>query len=534
MTERALSSDRRVLLGIFLSAFFFYMLTGSRERPWADATPVWEVAQSIVSHAGVDIETRWPYNAPPGRNGKYYATNPLLNSLVHVPGAALRHVIMKKWPTAADDAWPFAAHLAPSALGALACLLFFTLCREHGASRRIASLATVALGVATVVWVYARYPYSEILQTAFFTGLFLQLVRVCRSPTARDARWLGLWAALLISTKTVYAVVFPGAGLVVLWQLRRDRAAMLRVAGWAALMMVPAVALYLFYNWLRSGAPLNDRYGPTGPIFQRGDIWNGLWGLFLSPGKSVFLYSLPILLGLLGLPALARRHRLTVVLMVVTILPVLAVCARLPFWHGDYAWGPRYAVFATPVLLLPLCFALERLAAATVPAQRWLARGLWVATMAGGVFVAVLGSAFHWDHWIRITRDAATAWLGNPNRAGAATPDRGGICDSCFEDLYQLHWIPHFQPIRGHLWLMRHVPFGHDWIAAEKDAPWHPETTLRLNIAASYPRARLDWWVLNYRHHELAAAGLFMLFGVGLAAGIQRWAGTASGRAGAG
>jgi hypothetical protein len=78
---------------------------------------------------------------------------------------------------------------------------------------------------------------------------------------------------------------------------------------------------------------------------------------------------------------------------------------------------------------------------------------------------------------------------------------------------------------------MTHVPFGHDWVTAEKDAPWHPETTLRLAIGASYPRARIDWWPLDYQHHKLAAFGLFLLFGTGLAAGIQLWAGAASGSA---
>lgn len=517
-------SERRIRWGIFLAAFCFYMLTNSRDRPWADATPVWEVAENIVASGSVAVTTRWPFNAPPGRLGKYYAANPLLNSLVHVPAAAVRHLITKKWPLSANDTWPWAAHVAPAVFGALACALFFALCREHGATLPIASLATVALGASSILWIYARYPYSEILQAAFFTGAFLQLVRVLRDPSARQARWLGLWTALLLSTKTVYAAALPGAVLVLVWQLRRDRAALLRVLAWTAVMMLPAVALYLFYNWLRYGDPLNDGYGGAGPAMQRGNLLNGMWGFFLSPGKSIFVYTLPLLAALAGYGALVRRHRSTALLMLATVLPVLLVCARLPSWHGDYAWGPRYAVFATPVLLLPLCFALEKVGE-LAPLRRRLAAGTIAATMVLGFVVGVLGNSFHWDNWIRVTREARTNWLGAPNRGGAVTIDRGGICDSCFEDLHQLHWIPHFHPIRGHLWLLRHISAGDTWVEAEKDAPWHPETSLRIGISDSYGRARLDWWFLNYQQHKLAAAGIALAFLLGLGAGVRLWTG---------
>jgi len=138
-----------------------------------------------------------------------------------------------------------------------------------------------------------------------------------------------------------------------------------------------------------------------------------------------------------------------------------------------------------------------------------------------------VGNAFFWDHWIRISAEARSRWLGLPNRAGAIIPDHGGMCDACFEDTHQLHWLPQFQPIRGHFWMLRHVTAGHDWVRAEKDAPWHPETSLRLDIRSTYERVRvgprIDWWVMEYsRHHRQAVIIGLVLIG-GLLGGVLLW-----------
>jgi hypothetical protein len=518
------SAVRHLRWGIFLTAFFFYMLTGSRERPWSDATPMWEVAENLVTHGRVDVGTRWPLTQTPGRAGKIYCVNPFFDSLVHVPAAAVRSAIGKRWPGTLGQSWPLAAHVAPSAFGALTCVLFFMLCLEHGASLAIAALATLAVGVASIVWVYARYPYSEILQIGCFTGAFLQLVRVAREPTPRWARWLGLWTGLLISSKTVYLLAVPGAALYLAWTLRRDPRTLGRVLLWTVVTMLPALVVYLAYNWVRWGSPLNDGYTVGMSTFQ-GSLAVGLWGLLLSPGKSLFLYSPPLMVALLGWRELAREHRSTLVLIACTVGPMLLANAALPFWHGDYAWGPRYLVFATPVLALPLCFVLRRVAALGA-ARRALAACAVAVVLALGVVVQVAGNAFHWDHWIRITIEARARWLGPPNRAGASPPDRGGICDACFEDLHQLHWLPPFNPIEGHLWLLRHVAAHDSWVTAEKDAPWHRYTRLQLPIAGTYARARLDWWPLAYTEEAWAAAILFALMLGGLAAGgVLCWRG---------
>jgi hypothetical protein len=510
------SRQTAIALALFFSVFWMTMIGTSRERPWGDAHPIYDVAEALVERHEVSIDTRWPPSIPVGRNKKIYAVSALLPSLVHIPGAVVRHYVLKVAATRpppqraaiAELSLPMCAHLGPAALGALTCLLFFSLCGRLGVSRRMALWATAAVGFGTLVAVYARCPYSEIAQVACFTGFFSRLLRVRKSADLWGAIALGSWAGMLVNSKLVYAGSIAGAFLLVVWAWRREPRTLLRLLGGATLGFVPWIALMLLYNWARYGSPTS--IGPAGPSFMA-KTWIGLFGLFFSPGKSLFLYAPPLLLTVFALPAAWRRCRDLLLVIALTVGPIVYVSASVLFWSGDYAWGPRYLVFAVPVLLLPGVIVFDEKLQAARGWSRQALRGLLGTLLALGIFVQVLGSAFYWDLWIRVGYTASEKWLGKPNLVGSPLMALGVGCGSCFEQMHALNWLPPFQPIVGHWWLLKHVPFGHDWITAEKDAPWHTYTTLRLDIRDVYPAGRTDWWMIDYAHGHLAAGVTLLL-----------------------
>jgi hypothetical protein len=546
--QRVWSPGRRAKLALFLAGFSFFLLTGSRERPFSDATPIWEVAESIVRRASLSIRTVWPPELPRGQGGRVYAVAPLLQSLVHVPGAWGRWALGKVAPASAPHSMPFFSHLAPAALGGLLCLTFWLLVgRLVGPLAAALSTGTLALG--TYVWVYARSPYSEILQAACFLLFFLALLRARSEPTRRSALLLGAAAGALLASKLVYAVAIAG-GMSWLAYLSIRRGPLVvrdlaRFFGWVALAAAPFVLLVLVYNYVRWGSWLEAGYGlaagagGTRPAMFGEQPVIGLWGMFLSPGKSLFLYCPPLLVGALALPRLYRRAPELVAAMALTALPVVLVYSRFLFWAGDYAWGPRYLVFLAPLLMVPAAVLLGDLlgpshahAQASQPpsgpgsvARGWSRRlqlGLLAVVAALGIGVQVLGISFIWDHHIRLTRDAADAWLGKPNKTGASAPEREGLCGACFEDMHRQQWLPAFHPIHGHLWLLRHVSRGHDWPTAVKDAPWSRYTTLTFDLSAAYQRIRLDWWFLELRLVSLPVAiGLLLLLLAGTALSLR-------------
>jgi len=68
---------------------------------------------------------------------------------------------------------------------------------------------------------------------------------------------------------------------------------------------------------------------------------------------------------------------------------------------------------------------------------------------------------------------------------------------------------------------------GDDAKSAQADAPWRTYTSLQVNLDASYPRARIDWWGLlwlrDFPDTRVLGAILLLIFAAGAAVGIARW-----------
>ncbi len=510
----------RPSIAIFVAVFSLYLLSSSREPAWGDAHPMWDVANRILS-GRIDIGTRWPEDLPAGRDGKYYGITPLGPALVHVPGAAIAQLTHGAAPRYEVLVRPLATHLAPAALGALACVLLFLLLGDLGVSVATASLCTAILACSTTLWVYARMPYSEIVQLTCFLGLFRSVLRVCDEPTRREALWFGVWAGCLLNAKYVFAVAILGGAAVIVWTLRRRRAELVTVVKWAAVTGVPLVVVALAYNWARWGSITRTGYEPYLEAYFGGSVFDGVWGMLLSPNKSALLYSPPLLLALLALPAAVRARPRLGLAMLAMVVPVFLIYASYRSWSGDYAWGPRFFVWAVPVILVPLAWFVD---AATTRVRK----AAIAVVVAFGIGVQLLGSALYWDHFIRIAIEVKNQWLGQPDRSGSYIADRGrGHCDSCFEDTYGLLWTPAFHPMRGHWWLVKSIAREDRWQDAQRDAPWRSYTKLPVDLAATYPRARIDWWGLLWledaTHTAALGLSLLVLFTGGLALGIWRW-----------
>jgi hypothetical protein len=510
--------------GAFLAAFVFlfcaYAATTSRELPWGDAGPMFRVAERLVARGEVSTDMPWPPSAPAtGRGGRFYALNPLVPSLIHIPGVLIRNAAVQIAPATGPYVRAMACHVGPAAMGALACLFLYLIALELGVSRRAAALIALLTAFGSPVWVYARSPYSEVSQIACFTGALLYLMRLVRDPSARHALLFGLWAGLTVNTKIVYATSIVGAGLFLLYaRPLRDgpaRIAFVKMAGWVALGLLPGLLMFLGYNQIRWGKALSSGY-PISALAE-GSWSAGLWGMFLSPGKSLFLYAPPLLLSLWAVPRLLRRAPLYVLGMTAMVLPPLLLSAAVVCWSGDYAWGPRYAMFAVPAFLAPGALVLDQL-------LNWRARAVVVSVAVIGAFVQVLGSAFYWDHFIRLARDVSLQWLGTPHKT-CPPPAPAGQCDSCFEDMHGLQWLPPFQPIVGHLWLARHELAGDDEKTTMADAPWRRYTPMTFQVENSFARARFDWWLLEFGEGRKAigTALLLLLLGTSGVTGVWSW-----------
>lgn len=522
------TSSRRMAIGIFLIAFAAVMVGGSRERPWGDARIMHDVAEAIGLRGRIDIAVEWPPQSHRGPDGKIYGQYALGPSAVQVPGIWLRQAVTAVAPHAFELTQVITSHLASACLAAGTASLFFLCAVELGVSIGFALLGALALLPTTILVVYARSPYSEALQAFASIGLFRAAWRT-RFPGSIERRqemWrhvgLGLWGGALILSKIVFA---PTVMLVigwVLWPTRQARSVAARNLAAIAAGIAPALVATLVYNAARWGAPWDTGYGDTLSLWHgtRLHTWcSGLWGLSFSSGKSFWLYSPPLILACGGAAVLRKHQPGAVGLLACIVLPSVGFYAGFLSWSGDYAWGPRYLVFATPVVALSALVWVHRFW--TRRWTRWATSALLVC----GFAITALGSALYWDHWIRISIAAKKDWLGDPNRAGSRPPKNAlGLCDSCTEDMFAHQWLPALNPIFGHAWLVHHVARQDPWTVAERDAPWRQFTDLETpSVARPYAAARIDWWgvaLADPQQRTTAWCWLVMFFacgGVGVA-----------------
>lgn len=509
-------------LAIFLTLSGAILLGGSRERPWGDARIMYEVAESMVYDNSVEVKSEWPPMSHRGADGRIFSQYSLGPSVIHVPGIWARRQFDGGHPDRAQLALVVTSHLASAVMAALTCLLFFATCRRLGTSVQVASVSTLALAFATMLLVYARSPYSEALQAATMMA-FVFRIAVATAPLGRaPAVWLGIAAGAVLHAKLVFvpSVLF-GLGYVA-WLHRSDLRHAATTAAFVALGLVPLVGLLLWYNQVRWGSPFETGYDETLALMRENPL-SGLWGMFLSPGKSLFLFSPPLVIACLGLPALGRKlgRARGLVLLAMVLWPVLFY-SRFLSWSGDYAWGARYLVYLIAPAMLGFAMWLE--------GARSIRRRVAAAVLIGcGVFVQVLGSSIYWDTHIRMSMRVHAEWLGEPNRQGAAIDPAGrNLCDSCFEDMHGHQWLPPMSPISGHLWLLRHLAADHSYAEASGDAPWRRYTKLELKSPKDiYDHARLDWWGYVFLKDAPGARGLgwalFALFLLMLVGGAAMW-----------
>jgi len=379
---------------------------------------------------------------------------------------------------------------APAALGALGCLVAFRLYRRVGAGDRAASLVTVVLGTATMIWPYARRDPTAMLEAVSFTGFVDALVAAAAAPGRLRALAVGTWGGVLVFQDPVFAVALLGAAV----YLRRD----LLVAALALLPFIILAAL-----GLGGDVPDLARY--------REHLFDGLFGLALSTGKGAPVFSPPLLLGLLLLPWAARRHRAVVLALAVTVVPVLIVHGMDLFWSGGQTWGAPGVLFLVPAGLVPLALAVEE------GDWRWVHRFGAGAVVAAGLVVQLAGIAVAPGHFLAVSHDVGAAWLGRPDLRGADPLP----CIDCFEETHRVDWLPPFQPIVGNLWLARHVIAGDDYGQAQADAPWRRYVDLPFDASAAYGRARVDWWALDA--HGVGGGALVAGEAALLAAGAWLW-----------
>ena len=358
-------------LWLFVFCVSVYLLTMGGHLYSADNEIKGMIAESIVERHSVALpEVNMMYMAP-GRDGLSYANFPIGSSITMIPFYLFGDLISQVIPGLPRSlVLEFSYAMINSLVTGLTCVVLFAICRCLRYSVRTAIATSLIYGFCTIAWPYAKTAWSEpqailcVVSAFYFILIFFDRHRYSWMILAGLAMGYG------ITTKyEVGLFLFLLTGIMIAYLIQGQ-------ASWRHVIMaglafgIPLALfgfLNLYYNYLRFERWFNfghymviqTHLEQTSPMLDslEGFIV-GVYQHLFSTGKSILLFSPPLLLFYWSMKRFWRTHR-TEALFCLAVPIVFFISAGTSWQMTFMAWGERYFISTTPFLILPLSTLLE-------------------------------------------------------------------------------------------------------------------------------------------------------------------------------
>ncbi|MBN2329517.1 MAG: phospholipid carrier-dependent glycosyltransferase [Candidatus Omnitrophica bacterium] len=358
-----------VVLGVFLFLSPAHFLTSPDEELNLRTT------LSLLQGYGGAIPSLEGFASKTGKNGHEYAQYGLGLPLASLPWCALGVQID---PTAgAQEQNSLSRYFTPGAsmdpvgtkflrgwmtiftmiLSAWTVVLVFWIVPRLGLSLSNSLWISFLLAFGCYTWPHGRTFFTEPLSAFCLlaaVGCFLK-----SRESARENGWIlcaGIFWAYAVLTRLDSLITAPAAA----WLLcigESGKACRLevnfkRIAAFS-LPWIVVLGIIISYNYIRFGSMAATGYeDQPEKIRFLTPLLAGLHGFLFTPGRSVFLYSPPLILAIFGAGALWRSDRRLAGGVFLLIAGYLAVMSKWQNWAGGYDWGPRHIYQITPFLAL--------------------------------------------------------------------------------------------------------------------------------------------------------------------------------------
>ena len=239
---------------------------------------------------------------------------------------------------------------------AAACVLFFLVAAPARPDARLGAPAPPdARVLARCVFIYARSPYSEALQTLVLMWLVERTLAQGERPTTAGLGWLAVAAGVLVNSKLVYVLFLP----LVAWLRDRSRAPPRRSrtrcgarCRWPSSSSPSSSRVALWHNHIKTGSLLRPRLPDQERHLLRRSVRRRSTASCSrrerarssTRRRSCSACSACAPRG----SAAAPRPRSSSAIIAIS----LVFNAKFRHWHADYCWGPRHLTALTPLALL--------------------------------------------------------------------------------------------------------------------------------------------------------------------------------------
>jgi hypothetical protein len=306
------------------------------------------------------LRTSLVLRAPDAAYGVYHAAA----SVAAMPFMALSRLL----PGHTVERDRFAFSMAGPLFGAAGVAVLVWLYGQLGLRLSAALAWAAAMALTTLWWPGALTVFDQNQHGVFLLAAIALAWQAGRRASVALAALAGIVGGVLFCYRETYALLLPVAALAVFaspsegvresegFRAPLDRAGLGRYVAFGVGSCTGLVAFVAFNYW-RFGTALV----PT--VYEREIIFGAnplaaLLSLTVSPGKSVLLFSPPVILAAAGARALIRRApMLAAAVAGVSLIHVMLV-AQLTFFGGDWFWGPRYLVPLVPLWAIAAPLAL--------------------------------------------------------------------------------------------------------------------------------------------------------------------------------
>ena len=449
-----------VVGGIFLIVLGVYVLSSPGRIDIVDGQARFDVSYNWLVIGQPVVRDNWigPVVAVPGRSGFRYSYYGAPSSVFGAPLVWLGlHTGLHSIPFS-----QFLFSLISPIFGAAVAPVLLLFYLELGARTREAIAWTMISSFATLLWPVANSAFDNAQHAFFALAAFYLGFLSARRRSVICAVAGGLMAGVLVLYQEYFLLIIPALALSTIdWKSEGDTISrsidhkdslvfatasavkgsyqkatrLLRTAwnepgearssglryGLFLTAVSVGIVLSLVYNEVRFGSWLDD--GKLRFMAQRhhplfGNPLAGFLTLLVSPGKSAFLYSPPLVLGVLGIGELWRRKFELAAAILISSAALVFFLSFFACPGGDWCWGPRYLLPLLPLWALAFPFAVR------TNAKRRLA----IAVVGAGFLVQLLALSvenqrfffdrgfndFFWaeDSWVYFKHSALVARFG--------------------------------------------------------------------------------------------------------------------------
>ena len=322
-----------------------------------------EVIKSIVEYSGIDIPAGMGLK---GADGKEYSLFGIGSVLCAIPFYYLGELI--------SDSPASAVSTMNQIAGAATAVLIFLFSLSLGYSRRASLYTAFSYGLGTFAFFYAKDPGDHALEAFFVLSAIYFMYRFNGSKLKTHLILSACTFGFAFLTRPTSALIIPP--LFLLMNLYNAPEQKLKISMKSVFIntviflfaLLPFLSLSFWYNYSRFGSIFETGYTLMQTrlgidFFSGTPVINGLIGFLISPGKGFFFYSPIAILFLFSINAFRKKHKVLTYCIAWIIFSYLLFLSRNIYWHGDWAWGPRYIFVLTPFFIIPCAeiFDSERL-----------------------------------------------------------------------------------------------------------------------------------------------------------------------------